>query len=407
MDLNWLISVDDHVLEPADLWQRRLPKGFREAGPRMVTRDGVEAWEWEDKRSPTGGLAAVAGKRVEEFSPSPVAYADMREGCYDSVARLADMDRAGILASLCFPSFPRFCGQVFSEMNDRELGLASLEVYNDFILEEWCGFAPGRFIPMTVIPFWDTRLAVREMARCVERGTKAIAFSENPYHLGFPSIYDSSGYWDPVFAFAQEARLPICMHTGSSSRVSSPSPDAPFMAVLTFSTSTLALETAVNWIFSGTLERFPSLKICLSEGGIGWISPLLQRAEQVWSKQRYWASKSTFDMSEDNPQGAVVENTMRTLSIEGRTPTQQFLDQVYGCFIDDRVGLRAMKDLGALGNVMIETDYPHSDSTWPNCIKYAQEQVAELSDTERYAVLRGNAERLFNFVPADMPDMAA
>src|SRR5690349_15430268 len=114
-DLDWLISVDDHILEPPNLWVDRVAAKDRDRAPRMQVIDGIEYWVYEDKRIATPGLGAVAGKSKEEFTPEPISFSDMRAGCYDPVARLEDMDRAGILASLCFPTLPRFCGQLFME----------------------------------------------------------------------------------------------------------------------------------------------------------------------------------------------------------------------------------------------------------------------------------------------------
>ena len=114
------------------------------------------------------------------------------------------MNRDGVLASLCFPSFPRFCGQAFTEAKDKVLGLLCVQAYNDWMLEDWCGAAPGRFIPLMIIPLWDPQLAVTEIERTAAKGGRAIAFSENPYPLGLPSIHDKSRYWDPVFAAAAD-----------------------------------------------------------------------------------------------------------------------------------------------------------------------------------------------------------
>src|ERR1700729_2312849 len=122
VSLDWLVSVDDHVLEPSHVWESRLPSRYRDVGPRIVRDDEGEAWLFEGKRIPTDGLSAAAGKDGK-FSPTPITYEEMRPGCYEPGARIVDMDRAGILASLSFPSFPRFCGQTFTEANDRELGL--------------------------------------------------------------------------------------------------------------------------------------------------------------------------------------------------------------------------------------------------------------------------------------------
>src|SRR5580765_4093585 len=127
IDLNWLISVDDHILEPPNLWVDRVAAKDRDKAPHMETHDGVEYWCYDGKRYPSSGLSAVAGKSKEEFSPAPLPYAEMRPGCYDSKARIEDMDRAGILASACFPTITRFCGQLFMEGDDREFGLVCLK----------------------------------------------------------------------------------------------------------------------------------------------------------------------------------------------------------------------------------------------------------------------------------------
>ena len=105
---------------------------------------------------PSSGLSAVAGKSKEEFSPEPLPYSrDAARAATTPRRRIEDMDRAGILASLCFPTITRFCGQLFMEASDREFGLVCLKTYNDWMIEEWCGAAPGRYIPLMLIPMWD------------------------------------------------------------------------------------------------------------------------------------------------------------------------------------------------------------------------------------------------------------
>jgi len=204
MNLDWLISVDDHILEPPHLWVDRVAAADRDRAPHMEVRDGVEGWVYDGKHYPSSGLSAVVGRSKEEFSPEPLPYSEMRPGCHDPVARLEDMDRAGILASLCFPTITRFCGQLFMEASDREFGFQCLQAYNDWLVEEWCGAAPGRYIPLMLIPMWDPPRAAGEMARMAERGVTAFAFSENPEPLGLPTIHDPGRYWDPVLAAADE-----------------------------------------------------------------------------------------------------------------------------------------------------------------------------------------------------------
>src|SRR5215218_1801086 len=112
---NWIISVDDHVIEPPNVWQDRVPKKFRDQAPKMVTDDRGEAWVYEGVRKATEGLAAAAGRDKTEFTVKPLTFSEMRPGCYDPKARIDDMNIDSVLASLCFPAFPRFCGQVFYE----------------------------------------------------------------------------------------------------------------------------------------------------------------------------------------------------------------------------------------------------------------------------------------------------
>ena len=90
------------------------------------------------------------------------------------------------------------------EASDREFGFQCLQIYNDWLVEEWCGAAPGRYIPLMLIPMWDPQLAVKEMERMAARGVTSFAFSENPEPLGLPTIHDADHYWEPVMAAANE-----------------------------------------------------------------------------------------------------------------------------------------------------------------------------------------------------------
>ncbi|MEM7140670.1 MAG: amidohydrolase family protein [Actinomycetota bacterium] len=395
-NLDWLISVDDHILEPPDLWTSRLPAKDHDRAPHMETNNGVEGWTYDGRFMPSVGLSAVAGKTKEEFSPEPITYAEMRPGCYDSVERIADMDQAGILASLCFPTITRFCGQLFMEASDREFAMTCLKIYNDFIVEEWCGNAPGRYIPLMLIPMWDPQAAAIEMERMHEKGVNTFAFSENPHPLGLPTIHDADGYWDPVLAAANEMEMVASMHVGSSSQVPHISPDSPFLANLTWG----AIRTSgamLDWIFSGKFDRYPNLKIALSEGECGWMPYFLERAEQVLDKQKYWVSKGQKFMDHA---GSAESVDLFALDIR-----ETFRNHVFGCIIEDHHSIASIDEIGE-DNIMIETDYPHSDSTWPRCIDVAREVVSPLTPEQQYKILRGNAERLYDFTPAEPPVLA-
>jgi predicted TIM-barrel fold metal-dependent hydrolase len=405
-NLDWLISVDDHVLEPGHVWQDRVPEKFKDAAPKLITDESGEYWQYQGKKVPTPGLSAVAGRTREQFRPDPVTYDEMRPGCYDSRERIADMDRAGILASMCFPSFPRFCGQVFYEGADKELGLICVKAYNDWMIDEWCGSAPGRYIPLILIPLWDPQAAAKEIERCAGKGAHALAFSENPTLLGLPSIHDKDRYWDPVWAAAQDAEFVVCMHQGSSSHRFQMSDDAPYLSTMAWGIGSKQSGTLLDWLFGPVFVRYPGVKIALSEGGIGWMPYFLERAEQVLDKQRFWAHEGDREtvggMMQYTTSGTVVREERPEVDPLTLDIRRTFKDHVYGCFIEDHAGLNNIEFIG-VDNVMIETDYPHSDSTWPNSIAFAHKQLANFDEESQFKMLRGNAEKLFHFEPAEPP----
>jgi predicted TIM-barrel fold metal-dependent hydrolase len=389
-DFPLIVSVDDHVIEPPHVWQDRLPERFCADGPRVV-RSGVsqmgsvggvyswdedpsgtpcDFWLFEDLRYPMTRVMAAAGLPREEVTVSPVTFEEMRPGSYDPVARLADLDEAGIEASLNFPTFPRFAGQAFSECRDKDLGFACIQAYNDWMVEEWC--AEPRLVPICLVPFWDPALAAGEVRRNAARGVRAITFSEIPAYLGWPSIHDKDRYWDPLFAACAETQTVVCMHIGSGSKMPSTSADAP-SAVQSTATFTNCMLSLCDWLFSGVLERYPALKIAYSEGQIGWIPYILERADHIWETNRAW--------------GGVAD-------LVRQPPSHTFARQVYGCFFSDRFGLKNIDEIGR-DNVMFECDYPHADSTWPDTQKVAKQMCEGLDPDVIEKVMRSNAIGLF------------
>jgi predicted TIM-barrel fold metal-dependent hydrolase len=398
--LDWLVSVDDHVLEPPDVWLSRLPARYRDRAPTLTVHDGRQAWMYEGKPNPVMGLAAVAGTDASQWTQESKSYAQMRPAFYDPVARLADMDQAGILASLCFPTFPRFCGQAFYEADDKDLAMLCVRAYNDWMIEEWCAAAPGRYIPLIIIPLWDPAAAAREVRRNAARGSHAVCFSENPEPLGLPTIFDPGRYWDPLWDACQETQTVICMHIGSSSRIPVISADFPSYFNLNWAIRAVCSGALMTWLLGPALREFPGLKIALSEGGIGWMPSILERTDElIRDRQDYYLRGERVDPATR----MVFQDQGNVIDVRGLDVYQMFRDHVYGCFISDKHGIASIREIGT-DNVMIETDYPHSDGTWPHSIRRAHDQLAvnpTLTHHEKYNILRGNAQRLFHFTPAE------
>jgi predicted TIM-barrel fold metal-dependent hydrolase len=372
-----------------------LPQKWRDTGPRIVRDGKAEFWVYEDREIVTTGLNAVAGKKREEFSPEPITYDEMRLGCYDPAARVADMDQGNVLASMLFPSLPRYCGQIFHEAKDKDLALLCVKAWNDFILDEFADAFPGRFIPMMIIPLWDPVAAAAEIERTAARGAKSVAFSENPTKLGLPSIH--TDHWDPVLRACNETGFVVSMHVGSSSNLIRTSPDMPTLAFMAYSAAANQAGTLLDWLFSGKFEKYPNLKIALSEGSIGWIPYFLERAEQVVDKQRFWASRFDINMNAAHDRGEQKLEASFDLDTDIR---RLFADHVFGTFIEDQAGIRLLDIIGE-DNVMLECDYPHSDSTWPDTIQLANKWLGHLSEDVQRKITVGNAARIYDFTPAD------
>lgn len=368
-----LISVDDHLIEPPDLFAGRMPHHLAGGAPRVIERDdGSQAWVFEGKLYPNVGLNAVAGRRREYWSMDPARFDEMRRGCFDIAARVADMDIAGVWASVCFPSLVAgFCGSVFSKAADQELGLACVRAWNDWHLDAWAGPYPDRIIPLQLPWLPDVEVASDEVRRNAARGFKALSFPEFPPTLGLPSIF--SGHWDPLLAACEETGTVVCLHTGASAWAPLPSPHPPFELLPTLFPVN-GLVAAAEWLWSGIPLRFPGIALALSEGGMGWVPMLMDRVDYV------------VDHSASGEESQAWCSDLR--------PSEVLARNFWFCTIDDPSVVPIVDRIG-LGHVMAECDYPHADSTWPDTQHVLERTFGVLGDAELRAVAGGNAARLF------------
>jgi predicted TIM-barrel fold metal-dependent hydrolase len=385
MELPRLISADDHVVEPAHVWQDHLPAGLRDAGPRLVRRRGHVDWhgrtwtlaedeagDWADCWRYDGALfpivrtlGAISYPRDCDLEGA-ATFDELRPGCYDRTARLSDLDANHTEASICFPTFPRFCGQTFLEASEHELAAACVQAYNDWMIDDWCaGEAYGRLIPLTLVPLWDGELAADEVRRCAEKGSHAICFSESPADLGLPSLHTT--FWEPLWRACEDTATVVNIHQGSSSTFMTTSRDAP--PLVPVSLNHVSAERAmVDWLSSGIFERYPTIKLVLSEGQAGWMPFVMERMDR------------TFHLWQRNARAPIHH-----------PPSSYVPGRVYVTIFEEHTGL-AMRDRIGMGQILFETDYPHADSTWPNSVAIAEGMVATagLDDVETRQFLRGN-----------------
>jgi len=205
------------------------------------------------------------------------------------------------------------------------------------------------------------------------RGVRALTWSENPEKLGVPSFHNE--HWDPFWRACDEHQMVVCLHIGSSSAVKLPSVEAPFTTMMNLQ-PTAVMDTAADLLWSRVIREFPNIRFALSEGSIGWIPYLLERADYVYEHHSRWTGSD----------------------FGGRLPSEVFRDHFLACFITDAAGLRLL-DLIGEDIVCVESDYPHSDSTWPHTPERLASQLGHLDRSVVDAITHGNAIRHFGIDP--------
>jgi predicted TIM-barrel fold metal-dependent hydrolase len=371
-----VISVDDHVVEPAHTFEGRLPAAVQDRAPRIVeTSQGHEVWEFEGERYTQVGMNAVAGRRPETYGLEPFRFDQMRPGCYDVDARVRDMDINGVWASVNFPSqITGFCGRVFFACADRALGLGCIHAWNDWLFEEWYSRHPDRIVPLGITYLADPELAAREIRRNAERGFTSVTLPERPHEIGLPSLWDRR-HWDPIVAATVETDTVISLHVGSSGIETGPPGGAPLQIGATLF-GQRSLTAAAEWLWSEYPVRYPGLKIAMSEGGIGWVAMLIDRLDNMVDRSGYgkgWAVR----------------------------PSEVLRRNFWFCTLDDPSTIDTRHAIG-VENIMVEVDYPHGDGTWPDTQAVIEECWGHIPTDELRAMCSENAAALYRH---PLPDL--
>lgn len=364
-----IVSVDDHLVEPPTTFEGRMPPKFGDRTPHVVALpEGGDAWVYDGQVMPNVGMNAVVGRPVEEYGHEPTRFADMRRGAWDIHHRVQDMNLNGVYASLNFPSFLTGFGggRLQTATEDQELALAAVRAWNDWHIEEWAGSYPGRIIPCGITWLHDPEVGAEEVRRNVERGCHALTFPESPDKLGFPSIH--TNHWDPIMAACEDTGTVVCLHVGSGGSIISASPDAPF-AVAGVLFGTAAMVTGVDWAHSSIADRYPNLKIALSEGGIGWVPAVIDRLEHCTKySENWWEGESS--------------------------PLERFRRNFWFCLLDDPSTMAIRHRIG-VDRIMYEVDYPHADTSWPDSQATLDTQMEGIPQAEVERMSWKNAAELF------------
>ncbi|HQV57522.1 MAG TPA: amidohydrolase family protein [Ilumatobacteraceae bacterium] len=371
-----LVSIDDHVIEPPGMFDQHVPAAWRDRAPQLITDEvGIQRWHFDDSIAGSMGLNAVVGWPKDEWGMDPTTFAEMRPGAYDIHERVRDMNRNGILGSMCFPSFVGFAGNFFLQAKDKEASLVMTRAYNDWHIDEWVGTYPDRFIPLAVPPIWDAQLVADEMRRVAAKGCQAMTMPELPHVFGLPS-YHNMEYWGPVFQAACDAQVVLCMHIGGGFQALKTAPDGPIDNLIVLATQVSAL-AAQDLLWGPAFRSYPDLKVAWSEGGIGWIPFYLDRCDRHFENQKW--------LHHD---------------FGGKLPSEVFREHSLACFVSDPTSLKLRHDIG-IEIIAWECDYPHSDSVFPNAAEFVHNEMAlaGCSDSDIEKISWENSCRFFDWDP--------
>jgi predicted TIM-barrel fold metal-dependent hydrolase len=379
-----IIDADTHVVEPPDLWTSRISSKWGDQVPH-VDWDPVkeeEAWFIGDQRLGAVGAPAMAG--WHEHPPfHPRRFTDTDPTSWDATKRAAMMDTFGVQAQILYPNVAVFDAKSIVGMGNAALQLACIEAYNDFLVD-FRDEQPGRYIPVSGLPFWDLPATLAEIERSAANGHKGIVFTQDPAYFGLPALTDR--HWDPMWASAQEKGLPVNFHiaSGDLDLFDLGHPDNGVhanYAAMGVSFFMANARTISQLITGGICHRFPELNFVSVESGIGWIPFALEALDWQWRN---------CGVHKEHPEYELL-------------PSEYFRRQIYGCFWFERdSALGAIDQLGA-DNILYETDYPHPTSMSPGPASEAQRpdeylrQVFGGLDAESMRkILHDNAARIYH-----------
>jgi predicted TIM-barrel fold metal-dependent hydrolase len=376
----YIIDVDAHITEPPDLWTKRAPARFADRVPRVIEKDGVPMWSFDGVLLGRLNLSSVI-RPTGEKTPGPAFFTfdrgDIHPASSDMHARLEVLDKQGIWAQVLYPNVAGFGAQSFAKVVDPELRRLCVRLYNDAMLEIQEA-SKGRLLPMALMPWWDVDASIEEVHRTAADGLHGVNICTDPQLGGAPELWQRE--WEPFWEACAEHRQSVNFHIGASETSmnwygSSPWPGLDGERKLAIGSAMMYLSNArvlANLIFSGVLERFPTVKFVSVESGIGWIPFFLESLD--------------YQIHESSP------SVVAALSM---LPSEYFKRQVYGCFWFEKRQVRPVIEALGPSQILFETDYPHPTCLYPDPVGSAMRALEGLGDDVKRRVLQDNAAELY------------
>jgi len=380
-----VIDVDTHLTEPHDLWTRRAPASLKARVPQVKVIDGVESWVIDgDKLIGLGANPASCvkpdGSKYLGLEFLEVSIRDVHPSSYSVRERLALMDETGVSAEVVYPNILGFGGQNAARVDD-ELRIACVQIFND-AMGELQAESGQRMFPMALLPWWDPKLAAREIERAHAMGLRGVNINSDPHTFTRPdgSKLPDLGqpFWDPMWEVCQGLDMSVNFHIGGSEQSMDWFGDQGWPGLA--NDLRMALGGAMlfmnngrvmgNLILSGLVDRFAKLKFVSVESGLGWVPFILEALDHEYREVGAKAGKLQ------------------------RMSSEYFATNFYTCFWFERRDLTHMIRAVGVDNVLFETDYPHAICLYP--IDDMDLAMKGLSEAEKVKVLSGNAARVYN-----------
>ena len=374
-----VISADCHIdliWLPTDLFTEKAAAKFKDRMPYVT--EGEKGPKWVSKNGGEFGLVNGMGSAGREYVPGVIhrsdrmastgLYEDGKKGIRrltDPDLRIKDQDRDGVQAEVLFGILG-----ATGRLNDLEASFEMMRIYNDW-LAEFCDSHPERFAGLASIPSQDIPAAVAEIERVAKRGAvRGVEIANN--HDMLPLYHPD---WYPMWAAANEAKLPVHFHTIGPLKPDwssyEPMQQRQAFAVHISSFQLAMSKILMEIIYGGVLEAYPNLKIVIAEAGIGWIPYVLDHMDLEW------------------------EDQFKDLTLKMK-PSDYWRRQCKATYQTDRVGARLLDMIGE-DNVMWGSDFPHPDGVWPDSQEFIQNELGYLDEATRRKVICTNAAELYGF----------
>jgi predicted TIM-barrel fold metal-dependent hydrolase len=357
-----VISADSHVVEPVDLWETRMDRKYRDRAPR-IKQDETGRWVISAPDCAEFPVAALfaAGKRGAELRALyEKGYEAGRPGGWDPVERIKDQEIDGVLAEVLYTSN----GMPLYGIQDPELQIAAFGTFNDW-LAEYCSASPKRLYGIALISLLDVAAGVKELERCAKMGLRGAMISNDPHQT-----YDDPVY-EPFWAAASDLGMPISLHIITTAKKQVPGVRYSRAQVMTLRIDYVneTLKSLAVMLHGGVLEKFPRMRVVSTENDIGWIAYFLHRLDRNYD---------TAFLSNQPP----------------LKPSEYAKRQLWATFQDDPPGVALYKFFGE-DNFMWASDYPHTDSTWPDSRKVIDQNFASIPEPVVRKIVYSNVERLY------------